>query len=174
MSDHGPSVGQATARACRGVGVKTKPPLNSIAVEVTTKCSRRRFQLQKTPRNHDNADWSCSYSRQSPTDRRTEARTDPRRNPTRRIPTSIDMHTNLLSDRAGVRRTINLNIRIQQKEETPNMVINHTSYTRISTSKAKLHTIMSNGNEKLTRLQGNPKIDEYKYVHNGKWRTSWC
>ena len=63
-------------------------------------------------------------------DRRTEARTDPRRNPTRRIPTSIDMHTNLLSDRAGVRRTINLYITTQQKEETPNTVINHTSYLR--------------------------------------------
>ncbi|EYB82555.1 hypothetical protein Y032_0357g3388 [Ancylostoma ceylanicum] len=72
------------------------------------------------------------------------------------------MHTNLLSDRAGGRRTINVYITIQQKEETPNMVINHTSYLRIGTSKAKRDTIASIGNENLTKLQGNPKIDEYK------------
>ncbi|EYC17468.1 hypothetical protein Y032_0030g2067 [Ancylostoma ceylanicum] len=54
---------QAPARACRGVEAKTKPPLkiqdftkpplNLIAMEVTTKCSRIRFHLQKTTRNHD-------------------------------------------------------------------------------------------------------------------------
>ncbi|EYC18367.1 hypothetical protein Y032_0028g1823 [Ancylostoma ceylanicum] len=38
-------------------------------------------------------------------DRRTKVRNDPRRNPTHRIPTSIDAH-GLMSDRAGVRRTL--------------------------------------------------------------------